>query len=155
MTRDQAITALKRVGIEAEEIYLIDVLPIVEMIWADGRAQEAEITLLDDYLTRHVSRLNAQAGCEVLTVKQARNFVLKYLKKRPDFELLKTLRSLVAPVRLSLLREEERKKITDTLLWACLDVAASSVREYPYGLHDRFDPAEKQCLFEVLDSLTG
>jgi len=41
------------------------------------------------------------------------------------------------------------------LLAACLDIAASSVTQYPYGLHDRFAPEEKRCFFEILESVSG
>jgi len=43
--------------------------------------------------------------------------------------------------------------LKESLLAACLDIASSSVTQYPYGLHDRFTPQEKRCFFEILQSL--
>jgi hypothetical protein len=41
---------LESYGITDAQIYLIDLIPLIEMIWADGKAQEAEVSLLADYL---------------------------------------------------------------------------------------------------------
>jgi hypothetical protein len=75
------------------------------------------------------------------------------LTKRPSPELLESLRSLISTVYLSTPDEERRKEIKSSLLAACIDIASSSVTEYPFGLSERFDPEEKKCFFEILDSL--
>lgn len=153
LTRKQAIGRLKAHEIAGPQVYLIDIIPLIEMIWADGKAQESEIRILEDFLQRHVERINELAGYEVLTLESAREFVLRFLRKRPDPELLSTLRALVAPVRLSSSDVVENAAIRDSLLAACLDIASSAVVEYPYGLGERFGPAEKLCFFEILESL--
>jgi hypothetical protein len=153
VTRKEALRRLKLHEIAGPQVYLIDIIPLIEMIWADGKAQESEIEILEDFLRKHVERINALADHEVLTLENARDFILRFLRRRPDPELLSTLRSLVAPVRLSTSDPERNAAIRDSLLAACLDIAASAVVEYPYGLGERFGPAEKRCFFEILESL--
>ena len=153
LTRQEALDELKRYGITGSQIYLIDIIPLLEMIWADGKAQDGEVAILEDYLEKHVIHINELANCELLTLEGARSFVLQFLRKRPDTELLKTLRSLVAPVRLSSSDTAENNALRESLLAACLDIASSSVIEYPYGLGERLNPAEKRCFFEILESL--
>ncbi len=155
ISRQEAIDQLRLCGIEGTEVYLIDIIPLIEMIWADGRAQEAEIELLADFLKRHVNHINRIAGCKLLSLKSAKKFALRFLRKRPDPKLLQLLRNLIKPVRLAtsdILADDETCM---SLLAACLDIASSSVTKYPYGLNDRFNSSEKKCFFEILDSLEG
>jgi hypothetical protein len=124
------------------------------MIWADGKAQDAEVSILADYLKNHVKHINAMAGYEALSLETAKAFVTKFLEKRPDPQLLATLRSFIAPVRLTTSDPDKREKLKASLLAACLDIASSSVTDYPYGLNDRFNPDEKNCFFEILESFS-
>ncbi len=151
LTRRQAVATLKRYGIEGRDVYLIDIIPLIEMIWADGKVQEGEIAVLKDFLQKHVARINAMAGYPLLDMAQAQRFAASFLKRRPDAALLHALRELVAPVRLAAADERLRENVKESLLAACLDIAASSVTVYPYGLHERFDTQEKRCFFEILD----
>lgn len=153
--RQRAIDDLEHHGIRGPHVYLIDIIPLIEMIWADGRVQEGELEILKDFLHKHVSRINRVAGYEVLTYEKARDFVVGFLRKRPDPELLKTLRSLIVPLRMVSSEKDANQSLRDCLLAACLDIAASCVLEYPYGIGDRFNPEEKVCLFEILDSFSG
>lgn len=153
LMREEALKELSRYGITGAQIYLIDLIPLIEMIWADGKAQEGEIAILENYLQAHIKRINEMAGHEALNADVARGFVKHFLRNRPDPSLLKTLRSLITPVRLSSSDTEANTDLRESLLAACLDIASSSVREYPYGLGERFNPAEKRCFFEILESL--
>jgi hypothetical protein len=151
---EEAIEELGRFGINGAQVYLIDLIPLIEMIWADGKAQDAEVSILADYLKKHVKRINALAGYEALSLDAAKAFVTKFLEKRPDPQLLATLRSFIAPVRLAASYPDIRARLKASLLAACLDIASSSVTDYPYGLHDRFNPDEKNCFFEILESFS-
>jgi len=44
--RDHIIEDLEKYGIKNEEIYLIDIIPLIEMIWADGMVQKCEVDIL-------------------------------------------------------------------------------------------------------------
>lgn len=151
--REKALEDLARFGIKGEAVYFIDLIPLLEMLWADGRAQPSELALFEEYLRKHVQRINALSDHMVVDYLQAREFVGRFLEKRPDPDLLKTLAALVAPARLSSSDEEANQRLRESLLGQCLDIASAAVVEYPYGIHDRFDPAEKKCFFELLDSL--
>lgn len=155
LTRSEAVEELNRYGINGPNLYLIDVIPIIEMIWADGKAQEGEIEILERYLQNLVNRINLLAGYETLTFKSAKKFVTGFLKKRPDPKLLKALRSLHSQIHLSSENETIKNEFRDTMLATCIDIASSSVIEYPFGPGERFNPDEKRCFFEILDSLSG
>ncbi len=153
--RQEAVNELKKYGITGAQIYLIDLIPLIEIIWADGHAQAGEVSILDNYLQKHVEHINEIAGTEVLTFDKALAFVQRFVNERPDPELLKTLRSFVAPIRLSSSDIESNEALRQSLLAACLDIASSSVIKYPYGINERFNPEEKRCYFEIVESLLG
>ncbi len=152
-TRAEAVEELEHYDIEGPFLYLIDIIPLIEMIWADGKAQESEIEILDKYLDKHVKWVNAQADFQVLTLKEAKTFAARFLKKRPSPALLKTLRLLLSRIHNTSQNEEVKSRFKHSLLAACIDIAASSVTEYPYDYDGRFNPAEKKCFFEIVDSL--
>lgn len=155
MTRQEAIDRLRDFGIQGEQVYLIDLIPLVEMIWADGSAQRSEVAIFEAYLEQHVKRVNALAGYSMLTVEAAQTFIQRFLDKRPSEKLLQTLRSLIPPVRLVNSDDTANEALRSSLLQGCLDIAASSVTEYPYESIERFCSSEKQCWFEIFDTLNA
>jgi hypothetical protein len=155
MTRQEAIDRLHDFGIQGEQVYLIDLIPLVEMIWSDGIAQRGEIAIFDAYLEQHVTRINQLAGYNMLTIDIAQQFVKRFLSDRPSEKLLQTLRSLIPPLRLASSDDEGNEKLRSSLLQGCLDIAASSVTHYPYESVERFCSSEKQCWFEIFDTLHG
>ena len=62
LTRQEAIDRLRDFGIQGEQVYLIDLIPLVEMIWADGSAQQSEVAIFETYLEQHIARINTLAG---------------------------------------------------------------------------------------------
>jgi len=151
---EEAVEELNRFGISGAQIYLIDLIPLIEMIWADGKAQVTEVSILVDYLKKHVKHINRLAGHRALTLEDAKAFVTIFLKKRPDPELLATLRSFIAPVRLAGSDPEQSENLKKSLLAACLDIGTSSVTAYPFEPNQRFNTAEKRCFFEILESFS-
>jgi len=152
--RKEALKKLSRYGIVGAYVYLIDVIPLIEMVWADGAAQDSEIAIIDAYLHEQVNHINMIAGSDILSFEEAHDFISSFLSTKPDPEFLKTLRSLVAPVRLSTSDHDFNDAVRESLLATCLDIASSAAAQYPHKLSDRFDPAEKRCFFEILDTLT-
>ncbi len=153
LARKEALGVLRRHGISGAQIYLIDLIPLLEMIWADGKAQESELEIFEDYLAQHVASINALAGYPVLTLEAGRTFVLRFLRERPDPELLRMLRALIAAVRLSSSNDAGNETLRQSLLAACVDIAASAVAFYPYAHGDRFDADEKRSFFEILETI--
>jgi hypothetical protein len=151
-SREEILEQFSSLGITGKDVYFIDFIPLIEMIWADGQAQQGEIDIFHDFLKNHVRHLNQTAGYQAFKLEDAVKFASRFLKKRPAPEILKTLRNLAACSGLCRDDHEKRELVKDSLLAICIDIAASSVTKYPYGLHERFNAAEKKCFFEILDA---
>ncbi len=153
ITRSEALRELDRYGIKGARVYLIDIIPLIEMVWADGLAQESEVQILDDYLLKHVADINNLAKSNILTMDIARDFVAAFLHKRPEPELLSTLRSFIAPVRFSTSDKVLSDAVRKSLLAACIDIASSAKIDSPYEFQKQFNLAEKRCFFEIMESM--
>lgn len=153
MTRQEALDRLQDFGIQGENVYVIDLIPLVEMIWSDGQAQASEISIFKDYLIKHVNNINAIAGYNMLTIEKAERFLQGFLNERPSEKFLHTLRSLIPPLRLSNSDNDANQDLRTSVLQGCLDIATSSVTEYPYQTVERFCSDERKCWFEIFDTL--
>jgi hypothetical protein len=151
--RAAALADLRRFGIRGPNVYLIDLIPLIEMIWADGEVQQAELGHLETFVRRHVERINAMANQQLLTYAAAYQFLSGYLEERPDPELMKTLRSFVQPVRLATSDPNYNDDTRRCLLSACVDIAASASIESPLETGESFDADEKRTYFEIIESL--
>ena len=137
--------------IHGGQFYLLSVIPLIEMIWADGDPSDHEISLLHEYLHAHVAELRGHIQDEdFLTNDETNAFLERFLSKRPDPQLLARLRELAA----SLMAEEADGDSGDgqvrRILDYCLDIAAASTPHYPYGPHERFSGKEKQLLYDIM-----
>lgn len=151
-TRAEALRRLARFGIHGADVYLVDLVPLIEMIWADGHAQPEEVEELHGYVRRHVARLNGLAGYPMLKEADARAFVDRFLRERPDPALLAELRELVAPLRLSSSSEADNEAVRACLLASCLHIAARAGTPGRGG-RPRIGDLERETFFEILDSL--
>jgi hypothetical protein len=141
--RRQILTDLEHLGISGREANFIELIPLVEMVWADGKRQECELAVLDNYIARLIARLNQLSPPTPFTTEEAETFALRFLRERPSPELLSVLRNLAV----------ELSTDKDALLKACIDIAATCVVEYPYALDERFNPEEKRTFFEILEAV--
>jgi hypothetical protein len=148
--RQEAIEDLRMFGIKELYTYLRDIIPLVEMIWANGEAHESELAILDEYLHKRVQQINEMAGYAAIDFQGAQAFAYRFIRQKPLPEFLRTLRSLVGPVILSSSDSHYVEPLSKLMFEACIDIAANAVRKYPYGLHDRFDSDEKRCVFEIV-----
>ena len=153
ISHKEAVERLKQFGITNEKMYLINLILLVEMMWADGQAQKGEREILEKYLEKHIDNVNNQVGCEVLQVQDARDFVKPYIDKRPDAKTIKSLRELVKPISFPV-PSNMNEKLKDELLHVCMDMGAISTTEYPYPHDERFSKEEKQCFFKILQALS-
>ncbi len=149
-TREEAIQDLSLFGIKEPNAYLIDIIPLIEMIWADGEAHESELAILDEYLHKRVQQINEMAGYAAIDFQGAQAFAYQFIRQKPLPEFLRTLRSLVGPIIMSSSDSRYVEPLTKLMFEACIDIAANAVRKYPYGLHDRFDSDEKRCFYEII-----
>lgn len=137
-------------GLKAENIYLLPLVPLIEVMWADGVLQPAEISIFYECVTRHLADLHNQAdGEEVVSIEEAEKFVDHFLRTRPDPEKLRRLREVAVKV-LNLSPDSDLRR---TLLDNCLDLAAVAVSRYPYDRRDRVMASEKAVLHELFQSL--
>jgi hypothetical protein len=150
--REEIMAQLKSFGITGKDVYFIDYIPLIEMIWADGQPQQGEMDIFYDFLEKHVAHLNKMAGYSAFKLEEAVQFVSGFLKERPSPKMLKTLRKLSVQTGLFQENSKKRASFEKSLLTICLDIGASCVTKYPYGLHERFNPDEKRCFFEILDT---
>lgn len=151
-TRAEALDALERHGITGAQVYLIDLLPLIEMAWADGKVEETELNVLDGYLRKHVAHINDLAGYEIFSVGAAYAFLHRFLEERPDPELMRTLRTFIHPLRMATSDDTANRSLRDSLLAACLDMGACSITDGPDGPAG-FRMPEKLCFFEILESM--
>jgi hypothetical protein len=154
LSRPDAIERLAQYGIAGADVYLLDLLPLIEMIWADGLVQPPEMDLLDGFVAEHVSAINQVSGSEILTVEGARRFAWRFLKERPAEHLMEELRSLIPPVRLNSSDGAGNEARRQAIIEWCLDIGASCVAQYPYGGRERFKDSEKQRFLEILKALS-
>lgn len=149
-----ALQKLARFGIKREQIYLIDLVPLVEMAWADGRVQKVEVDILFEYLKAHVKTINKHAGCIVLTEEDAIGFIKGMLHTRPNKDLVQEVCELITAVRLKNSDPSVAKETKKAILNGCLDIAASAVTRYPYGLTERFTLEEKEYFHKIQEILS-
>lgn len=99
-TRSEALAALERRGLTGNLVYLLDVVPLIEMAWADGEVHPSERTLILSFLDQHLSALEHDASGPLVSRVEALRFVDRYLETRPSPEELQALRELMVVVRL-------------------------------------------------------
>ena len=150
--REEILEQLKSYGITGKDVYFIDYIPLIEMIWADGEIQDGEMSIFYDFLEKHVAHLNKMAGYNAFELEDAVQFVAGFFKERPSPEILKSLRKLAAHSGLFQGDAGKRAQFEKSLLAVCLDIGSSSVTKYPYGLQERFNNEEKRCFFEIFDT---
>ena len=150
-----AVEKLSAYDIKQQQIYLIDLVLLCEMAWADGKIQQAERAILFNYLNHHVDSINRLAGCKILGYDEATQFVARFLDHRPDPRMLTTIRELIPAIRLENKDFEVAERTRLDILNACLDIAASSVTKYPYGLKERFTIEEKAYYHKIASILAG
>jgi len=151
-TRNRILRELENeFDIHGGQFYLLSLIPLIEMIWADGKPQDHEVSLLREFLHSHVAELRTHIQDEdFLTTEEINTFLDRFLGSEPDARLLKRLRELAASVITDGSAGETRDREVFRILDYCLDIAAASTPHYPYGPHERFSAKEKQMLYEIM-----
>lgn len=68
---DVALAALAKLGFKGRDLYLAELIPAVEMAWADGVIQPNERAMLESYCIELVERLNREAGAPFFSLGHA------------------------------------------------------------------------------------
>ena len=145
----EVLSILEGCGIRGTSVFLIDLIPLIEMIWADGKVQPSEIAILDRFLQQHVKKINMVWGDGVLDLNTARDFCARFLDKRPDPDFLCRLRRLIKPVHQLLFKDESLHNSIDALLSVCSDIAENAMMEFPQAVQGMLNTAEKGCFLEI------
>ncbi len=84
MTTEQknAIHQLAALGFKGRDLYLAELIPAVEMAWADGVIQPNERAMLESYCMDLVERLNREAGAAFFTLSRALALLDKLTERR-------------------------------------------------------------------------
>ena len=144
---------IQRFNLKEKDIYMLDLIPLIEMIWADNKNQVPELQLLYEFTIKHVAEIcNVMGNENLLTADDANDFIDRFAHNRPDPKLLKALREMAIQFR----QQGNNKKIQQdkqqTMLNYCMDIAAACVEIYPYDLHERIMDNEKLLICELINA---
>ena len=143
-------TILERNQLPASSVYLLELIPLIEVIWADGKNQIQEINILNDFTVKHLSSLSKDAdGLEVVSVEEANQFIDNFLQQRPSQRLIDDLK-LLSIERIK--QRGDQQKIS-SVIDCCMDIAAACVSAYPYQPSERVREEEKLLIREIIISL--
>lgn len=152
MDRQEALDELARFGIFGEKVYLIDLIPLIEMILADGKIHEGEVAVLHLWIQRQIKHINQLAGYTAVTVEDAMRFVDRFLAPGIDPALLVNIRQCIGPLRLANQEGNYSEKLLKRILFGCMEIASASVTDYPYGIGERINRKEKALFLEILET---
>ncbi len=115
-------------------IYLAPVLPIVQVMWADGRNQMPERAKIHLIMQNHCNTLrDLSGGMEVISAEDIERFDQAFIASEPDSEILKAFTESASEVLKN--RGEEGSADHDSLyqrdrlFHACLEIAATCPAE--------------------------
>jgi hypothetical protein len=131
MNKDVFSALLSQHNLPQSFVYLAPVLPIVRVMWADGRNQMPERAKLHVLIQQHCKALSRLAGgLEIVSARDIELFDRTFIAKKPDWQLLDELTGLACTVLVgeeSNSRKEDRHSLfgIDKLFHACLEIAAT------------------------------
>lgn len=137
----------KEFDLKPADYYLLDLIPLIEIMWLDGKNQPAEIKILYQFVIEHIAFLDQAAGAQAITVEDANDFLERFAHQKPAPELLRELHQIVIKAE----HTSEQRKIN--ILEYCLDISAACVRQYPYRIRDRIQGVEKVFLLKLFSEL--
>lgn len=141
-------------GLQREHVYLLNLVPLIEVMWADGRLQDAELSLFYQYATEWLVELSRDSeGEPIVSAEQANAFIDQFTRERPDPRLLQQLRDLAFQFIEATPQTMRKDGRDQELIDWCMDIAAAAVAEYPYHKRDRVTQAEKELLRSLIRRL--
>lgn len=127
------------------DFYLLDLIPLIEMMWIDGKNQAGELKILYQFVIEHIALLDQAAGMEVVSIDEANDFLDRFAHSKPSPHLLNELRQLVTGSETA----SDQRKLN--ILEYCLDISAACVSTYPYKNRERIMTLEKQFLLKLME----
>lgn len=135
-------------SLKDSDFYLLDLIPLIKIIWADGDNQDPELKILYKFVIEHMAYLDQQAGLHVINTVQANDFLDRFAHQKPSDELLNELQALNL-----IFLEQKNHPRHHTILEYCLDIAAACATQYPYQMHERIIQDEKTLLLKLFKEL--
>lgn len=131
------------------DFYFLDLIPLIEMIWADGVNQDGELKVLYHCVLEHIAALDQATESAVISVDEANSFLDRFAHEKPDPRLMQELMALF-----------HCKPNIDhqSVMNNCLDIAAACTTHYPFGLQERVMRDEKRLLkslFQAFNLVEG
>jgi hypothetical protein len=146
----RATRLLADYGFSPNHVYLLDLVPLIAMIWADGVNHDQEIAILQDYTIRHLADLARICdGEEVISIDEANDFIGFFTHQPPDPEFLRELQSLAIEWLQNHKTEAGNRRILDY----CMDIAAICADDFPCGCSSRVVASEKALLTDLVLAL--
>ncbi len=144
MDKQQQFEQLAReFDLKPADFYFLDLIPLIEVMWMDGKNQPGELKILYQFVLEHIVYIDQAAGSQVLTVEDANDFLDRFAHQRPAQELLTELHNIVA--REAGIAEQRKMDVLEY----CLDISAACVIHYPYGIRERVRCDEKAFLLKL------
>lgn len=142
---------LAHFDLKPQHIYLLDLVPLIEVVWADGENQESEMAIVKEITQKHVAELSQLAdGVEILSAQDVTDFLEKFLHNPPPAGMLKELREIA----IQWWNETgQTHKKAEAIIDYCLDIAAACVATYPYRFNERIMEQEKALIKEIAVAL--
>ena len=155
LSREEALKQLEsQFKITGNQVYLLDLIPLAEMLWIDGKNQSEEINLVYEFAIKHIAELSSHTeGEELLSESEINDFMQRFVHTRPSKELLSTLRKLANSLIFQHQDVQQNEQRKQRIIDFCIDIASAAVTQYPYDRHDRFIDEEKQLLNELMRTL--
>jgi len=154
-SKEEALNLIEsQFGITGNQVYLLDLIPLAEMLWVDGKNQSEEVNLVYEFAIKHIAELSRHAeGEELLSEAEINDFMQRFVHARPSRELLSTLRKLANSFIFQHQDEQHNAQQKQRIIDFCIDIASAAVTQYPYDRHNRFIEEEKQLLTELMQTL--
>ena len=134
-------------NLKEADFYFLNLIPLIEVIWADGQNQEPELALLYKFTTEHIANLDRTAGMPFISVDDANDFLDRFAHQKPPAALLNRLRTLAVEI-------VPKQKLDDqqSIMDYCMDIAAACTTRYPYALQERITEDEKALLNQLFEA---
>jgi hypothetical protein len=145
---------IKQYQLQANHLYLLELFPLIEMIWVDGDSQAAEVAILQRYAMQRLALLSTiNAGLLPISVDETNDFIDRFMNQQPSPQMLTDLRGLCLTRLQEHPDEAYRKAQADEIINYCLDIAAACAGHYPYEFDERIVASEKTLLKELIAAL--
>jgi len=148
MNQQESFEQLKNAfDLNEADFYFLDLIPLIEMIWADGINQEGELKLLYKFVIEHIAALDQKVHKYCISVADANSFLDRFAHKKPDTRLMKELMRIFLSTNCGVVQKHQ------TILEYCIDIAAACTTQYPFEMQQRIMQKEKQLLTKLFQEL--